>query len=78
MKDILKSWMGKDVTIEEFLNDRLDGSEYDRGVVEEVAKTSSNTKEAFARLCAILESKNVLTKEDIFLIGTGYAYEEEV
>lgn len=64
-------------TVYEFLTEQLDGEDYERGALEEVAAEANNVKNAFARLCAVLNDKAIISDQDIFFIGKNYRPKDE-
>lgn len=67
-----KNWKGTELELFDFAVQTLDGSDYERGAVEEAQATADNTKKAFARLIKVLAEQNVLTRVQVYNIITGY------
>lgn len=67
-------WRTPDRTysIEDAVTAELDGTDYDRGRLEEVEATSANTARFVGKLTERLFDKGVLSKEDIAALLTGY------
>jgi len=61
-----------------FICAELDGSDRDRGAVEEARAAADNVIYAFARLCETLAAQNLLTAKDVFFITKGYRASKKV
>ena len=62
---------GDEISVAQYLEDRLDGRDYDGGAVEDAARTADNAVAAIARLCEILGDRGLLTEDNIRKIATG-------
>ena len=71
-KAIFKSHSGRERTMEEFVVEELDGSEYDRGELETMRAEIKKTVEAFAGLLQTLSDKGVLNDVDVFKVVKGF------
>lgn len=63
-------------TIEELVEECLEGSDHERGAVEEAQAEAENVKKAFGRLLRILYEKQKITKRDIYFIVHEYIPED--
>lgn len=70
---------GKPLDAFEATCDALDGSDYDRGALEEVAWEADAIKEAFGRFLQVMHDKRKLTDEEImYILGSRcYLYDRE-
>lgn len=50
----------------------LDGSDYDRGVVEAIDVTTANLLNSYARLLALLNERGLLTTPEIFRVVNNF------
>jgi len=66
----------REVEIENYFVESLDGYDYERGAVESAARTAENGTKALGRLCDLLVSKNVLSLSEIVYIANGYDAEQ--
>jgi len=68
----------KTAEVTTFICAELDGSDHDRGAVEEAKAAADNVIYAFARLCEALAERELLTAADVFFITKGYRASKEV
>lgn len=47
----------------------LDGSDYERGQIEEIKATAGNTQSAIARLTQILYDRKLITRQDVYTVA---------
>ena len=59
-------------SLEDYAEFRLDGSDYDRGIVEAAAATAQNNSKAIGRILDLLSSKQLVTAEEVATIIEGY------
>jgi hypothetical protein len=59
----------KILSLEQYLEWKLDGSDYERGALEEIAATGRNHIRAFSRLLEVLVKKGVITESDLVTIA---------
>jgi hypothetical protein len=55
----------RDETITQYVERCLDGSDYDSGQLETIARTGGNNSRAISRLIEVLASKGLLTAPEI-------------
>lgn len=60
--------------IDEFVAEKLDGAEYEQGVVEDAAATANNCRMALSRLIKILADKGALTGPEVYDIADGFGW----
>ncbi|MCP4761046.1 MAG: hypothetical protein GY870_04640 [archaeon] len=58
----------KEEEITDYIQSKIDGSDYDRGQIETISATSLNCAEALGNLIDILRQKDILTDKDIHKI----------
>lgn len=56
-------------TAGEFVDFCLDGSDYDRGQMEEIKANAENCKSAIGRLTQILYDRKLITRQDVYTIA---------
>lgn len=76
MSKIFQDYLGRGRTIEEFTISELDGDDYGVGQLEALERGEKKTREAFARLLALLSSQKLLSDSDIHQIVAGFRPEE--
>lgn len=76
MKKIMRrAWGGTTVVslnIAQFVGDRLNGDDYDRGQLESARKTADNATAALGRLVQLLTDRGLLNASDIAFIVYGH------
>lgn len=60
-----------------FAEEALDGSDYERGLIETVEAESRNVKEAFSRLLHVLYNQKALSKDQVYYILSRPFHAEE-
>jgi hypothetical protein len=71
-KSAFTNYRGQEISLVDFVQVNLDGSDYGQGQLEDLAGTSKNIVEAFARFLEVLSDKNLLTDDEVHLIIKGY------
>lgn len=64
-------------SIKMYVENELNGDDYDRGSLESARATADNATEALGRLLDVLATKELLTAKDIVDIVTGYSDDYE-
>ena len=63
---------GNSRTLIEFVDQELDGTDWDHGALERVEKTTDNVKEALSRLLSVLVEQQHLKESDVYYIVKGH------
>lgn len=63
---------GRDLTVKEYVEKNLDGTDYERGSVETAQAQANNVSEAFARLISTLFDHKKLQEHEIEYIVKGW------
>lgn len=58
-------WITKDLSVAEYVETNLDGSDYEHGAVETAEATANNCKNYLAKLTALLVEKKLLTEDEL-------------
>ena len=61
-------------SIEQYAEAKLDGADYDGGIIEATAATAQNVSEALGRLLDFLADKGMITAADVGYIVEGNHY----
>ena len=59
-------------SVQNYVINRLDGSDYGRGELETIKTTLENQSESIARLIDLLATKEQLSARDVEMVVTGY------
>lgn len=62
----------KEHELKDYITNELDGSDYERGALEEAAATGDNVAKAFGRLVERLVTKGKLDLNDVHYVVVGY------
>ena len=64
-KMTFKNFKDEDISLSDFVANKLNGSDYERSSSEGAAVTANNCKNAMANLIEVLQEKIGLTREEI-------------
>lgn len=67
-----KRYTKNEYNLQQFVEQGLDGADYDNGAVEQAQAQAENVTKAFARLLATLADKKILSQAEIYKIVEGY------
>lgn len=82
MKVVVTDWRDstktKEQSLQDYVEEHLDGSDFERGSLETAQATARNVLTAFSRLVEVLAEKKVITTAEFSQIVHGYERELKV